>query len=335
VSIFKVSYLLVVLFQTVAEGNMGLLNRLIVTGIPAIDWEMTPEYTFGTFESWGGKERIRSKKERIYYFFIDAWDAEPRLCLMERGIKHARVVAEIAAPPEMIRRCVAEQGKVALFERTHPINEELKQWLIAHVIENEDDALVIPLDVLEEKTPGGTGLPGRDAVLDVRERRVLPSEPAEMSEEDVMVLVTLFGFAEQERNTQGHFAKVLVDNGDGLTVSDKVTGLMWQRGGIDIMSHRSMLKAVKRLNDEHFAGFSDWRLPSLAEALSLLEPEKGSHGQFIHTCFSSDQPFVFVDATRKPGGQWFVDFKQGRAFWSSGTIPGGFGRLCRQEKEVF
>ncbi len=26
---------------------------------------------------------------------------------------------------------------------------------------------------------------------------------------------------------------------------------------------------------------------------------------------------------------WFVDFKQGRAFWSSGTIPGGFGRLVR------
>lgn len=25
----------------------------------------------------------------------------------------------------------------------------------------------------------------------------------------------------------------------------------------------------------------------------------------------------------------FVDCKQGRAFWSSGSIPGAFGRLCR------
>lgn len=312
---------------------MGLLNTLFVTGIPAIDWEMTPEYTFGTFESWGGKERIRSKKERVYYFFIDAWDAEPKLCLMERGIKHARVVAEIAAPPEMIRRCVAEQGKVALFERTHPINEELKQWLLANVIENEDDALVIPWDVADAKVSEGTGLPGRHDAIAVPERRVLPCESAEMSEEEVTALVARFNFAEQERNPHGQFAKVLVDNGDGLTVTDRVTGLMWQRGGIDIMSHRSMLREVQRLNAEHYAGFSDWRLPSVAEALSLLEPDKGEYGLFVHPCFSGEQPFVFVDATRKPGGQWFVDFKQGRAFWSSGTIPGGFGRLCRQEKE--
>lgn len=31
---------------------MGLFNKLMISGIPAIDWEMTPEYTFGTYESW-------------------------------------------------------------------------------------------------------------------------------------------------------------------------------------------------------------------------------------------------------------------------------------------
>lgn len=314
---------------------MGLGNKMVIKGMPAIDWEMTPEYTFGTYESWGGKERVRSKKERVYYFFIDAWDEEPKLCLMERGIKHARVVAEIIAPPEMVRRCVSEQGKVALFERTHPINEELKQWLIANVMDNANDPRVVPLDVPADTTLLDTSLPGRGAELAVPVRISLPHESAEMSEEDIVALVSRFNFADQERNSQGYFAKVLVDNGDGLTVSDKVTGLMWQRGGLDIMSHRSMLRAVKHLNEEKFAGYSDWRLPSVAEALSLLEQEKLANDQYLHPCFSGEQPFVFVDATRKPGGQWFVDFKQGRAFWSSGTIPGGFGRLCRQEKEVF
>ncbi|MCL2340734.1 MAG: hypothetical protein FWC49_03405, partial [Proteobacteria bacterium] len=134
---------------------MGLFEKL--AQIPAIDWEMTPEYTFGTFESWGGRERVRSKNERVYYFFIDAWDEEPKLCLMERGIKHARVIAEILAPPEMVRRCVREQGKVALFERTHPINEELKQWLLANVVENEDDAKVVPLIESAQAPVDGTG----------------------------------------------------------------------------------------------------------------------------------------------------------------------------------
>ena len=60
-----------------------------------------------------------------------------------------------------------------------------------------------------------------------------------------------------------------------------------------------------------------------------MEPEKNSKGIYLHPGFSKEQPFIFVAAQRKPGGYWFVDYKQGRAFWSSGTIPGGFGRLVR------
>jgi hypothetical protein len=311
---------------------MGLFSKLINGNMPVIDWEMTPEYTFGTYESWGGVERVRSKNERVYYFFIDAWGDEPKLCLMERGIKHARVVAEILAPIDMIEQCVKEQGKVALFERTHPINEQLKKWLISHLIERDDDSKVIPLDVIEDSAVTATGLPGKDDSVTVEQYSELPDSPVEMSEEDVVALVGQYNFADQERNPQGNFKNVLVDNGDGLTVTDKATGLMWQRGGIDIMSSRSMRKAVVKLNALKFAGYSDWRLPTMAEALSLLEREKSADDQYLHRCFSDEQPFIFVEATRKPGGQWFVDFKQGRAYWSSGTIPGGFGRLCRKEK---
>lgn len=311
---------------------MGLFRKLAYTGIQDIDWEMTPEYTFGTFESWGGKERVRSKNERIYYFFIDAWDDEPKLFLMERGIKHARVVAEIQAPLEMLQQCVREQGKVALFERTHGINDVLKEWLIANVIDTDDDSRIRLLEVEAGEGFVATGLPGRDAGVSVAQPLILPHEPEEMSEEEVAALIARYDFSEQERNPQGRFRPVLVDNGDGLTVTDKVTGLMWQRAGIDIMSSRGMHREVERINGLGFAGHTDWRLPSMAEALSLLEPEKSVTGQYVHPCFSAEQPFVFVEATRKPGGYWFVDYKQGRVFWSSGTIPGGFGRLCRREK---
>ena len=83
---------------------MGLFTCLGLSSELAIDWQMNPEYSFGTFESWGGRERVRSETERIYYFFIDAWGDEPRLCLMERGVKHAKVVAEITAPAEMLKK---------------------------------------------------------------------------------------------------------------------------------------------------------------------------------------------------------------------------------------
>ena len=310
---------------------MGLFKKLGLAVSSTIDWEMTPEYTFGTFESWGGKERVRSAKERIYYFFIDNWGDTPRLCLMERGIKHARVVAEILAPTPMLQECVNRQGQGGLYEKSYAIDGNLQQWLLTYVIETEDESKIIPIPPEIEEGLRETGLPRRSEPLPSGNRVTLPREPEEMSEEDVSALAARASLFDSERNPGGNFVNTLVDNGDGLTVSDLATGLMWQREGLDIMSNRMLRQEVERLNSERFAGFADWRIPSMAEALSLMAPVKNSHGQHLHPCFSHRQPFIFVAASRKPGGYWFVDYKQGTAFWASGTIPGGFARLCRED----
>lgn len=307
---------------------MGLFTCLGLSSDLTIDWQMNPEYSFGTFESWGGRERVRSDTERIYYFFIDAWGDAPRLCLMERGVKHARVAAEITAPQEMLESCVAEQGKVALFERTFAINEEVQSWLRENVVECEGSSLVTALTEKPLDMYGDTGLPSAAEPVPELSSFSLPARSGEMSEEDVVALVKKYNFADHERNPQGNFSNHLVDNGDNLTVTDRVTGLMWQRGGMDIMSYRSMQKRIDQLNRDGFAGYNDWRIPTMDEALSLME-SNSLNGQFLHPCFSTQQPFIFVDCIRKPGGYWFVDFKHGRAFWASGTIPGGFGRFCR------
>jgi hypothetical protein len=313
---------------------MGLFNALNLKGNPTnVDWEMTPEYSFGTFESWGGRERVRSSNERIYYFFVDAWGETPKLCLMERGIKHARVVAEIQAPSEMMQRCVDKQGKVALFERTHAINTELKQWLKENILESDDTSKVVPVTEEEQRDPlGASGLPGSDEPLpeDLPTSLILPATSMELVEEEVDQFIKQYNFTDHKRNPDGLFRNYLLDNGDDLTVTDAVTGLMWQRDGIDIMSHRMLCKEIEKINTEGFAGHKDWRMPTLAEAMSLVEQELSRKNQFLHPAFSADQPFIMVDTTRRPGGQWFVDYKQGSAYWSSGTIPGGFGRLCRK-----
>ena len=110
---------------------------------------------------------------------------------------------------------------------------------------------------------------------------------------------------------------------------DQKTSLMWQRGGLDIGSIRAMQRGIGELNEQGLAGFCDWRLPTMEEAMSLMDPQKNQKGVYLSPVFSKEQPFIFVAAQRKPGGYWFVDYKQGRAFWASGTIPGGFGRLVR------
>ena len=88
---------------------------------------------------------MRNNKEYVYYFFVDNWGDEPKLCLMERAVKHARIMAEIKAPSEIIKQCVKEQGTSSNFEKSYAINEPIKEWLIDHVLDKPGDSqLVVP-----------------------------------------------------------------------------------------------------------------------------------------------------------------------------------------------
>ncbi len=313
---------------------MGMFQKLGIgdTVTPAIDWEMTPDLTFGTFESWGGRDQMRSRisgTERVYYFFVDNWDDEPKLCLMERGVKHARVVAEILAPGQMLRECVESRGTSSVFEKSYAINDEIKEWLKANVLQAEDSSAVIPL--YEEKNIEDMGLPlPLLSEANFTGKKVsLSSEHCFINDDEISDFIKRWNFYDGDYNPDGSFENFLVDPGDGRVVVDLRTGLMWQRAGLDITAVRSMKLKIEQLNKDGFAGFHDWRMPGMEEAMSLMDREMNSKGIHLNPCFSKEQPFIFVNAQRKPGGYWYVDYKHGRAFWSSGTIPGGFARLCR------
>jgi len=313
---------------------MGMFQKLKIGDdvTPEIDWQMTPEMSFGTFESWGGREYIRSKvseTERVYYFFVDNWGREPKLCLMERGVKHAEVIAQIMAPPELVKDCVEGQGTSSLFEKSYAINEQIKEWLIINILETDDVSRVIPIVKTVQIEDMGEALPSLENSRFSGEVTQLPVEESFLQQSEIPELMKKWNFFEAESNPDGYFTNHFADTGDGLTLVDEHTGLMWQREGIDITSVRTMLRIIEKVNKENFAGYSDWRMPSMEEAMSLMDPQQNEKGIYLQPCFSKEQPFIFVNARRKPGGYWFVDYKQGRAFWSSGTIPGGFARLCR------
>lgn len=308
---------------------MNIFEKLGIIGCRSIDWDITPDLTFTMFESWGSRFRVRSLDERFYYFFIDNWQEPAKLCLMERGVKFARVLAEVAAPQELIDRCVAAQGKAVGLDKSYAIDAALKQWLVDCVLE-ANDASKVTLVIKEVAVDDlSAGLPGCNDPRPELEKTVLESQPGVIAEEDLVNIVKRHNFFESKYNPQGGFANYLVDSGDGLTVLDLATGLMWQRGGFNLTALRTMQKNVSEVNQQAYAGYSDWRLPTMEEALSLLEPGRNEDGLHLHPCFSKEQPFIFLANTRQPGGFWFMDFNQGKVYWASGVNPGGFGRFCR------
>jgi hypothetical protein len=73
-------------------------------------------------------------------------------------------------------------------------------------------------------------------------------------------------FYGQDANYLGT-AAVYIDNGDG-TISDIITGLMWQKSVGDKVTYSEAVFAADTLS---IAGYEDWRLPSIKELYSLID----------------------------------------------------------------
>ena len=204
---------------------MGIFEKLGIAGNAqaTIDWDITPALTFTIFESWGSKERnIRTKSERYYYFYIDSWQEPAKLCLMERGIKHARVMAEIDAPQEMIQRCIAAQGEKAGLDKCYAVDKDLKQWLTDNILKGDGGGKIKPVTTIVETEELDTGLPMKGEALPALSPVLLPTEATTIQEDEVEGLIRKHGFFDSKYNPQGGFASYLVDNADGLTVTEKV-----------------------------------------------------------------------------------------------------------------
>ena len=75
--------------------------------------------------------------------------------------------------------------------------------------------------------------------------------------------------------------------GSDKVVIDNATGLMWHQGGSDDMEWNKAKEWVEDLNSDGYAGYNDWRLPTLEEAVSLLESNWDD--SYIDHVFSKEQ----------------------------------------------
>jgi hypothetical protein len=132
-----------------------------------------------------------------------------------------------------------------------------------------------------------------------------------------------YDFFDRSRNPRGSFFNSIVDNNDG-TVTDRATGLMWQQSGSSRLYNGRAKEYVKQLNRQRFAGYGDWRMPTVEELASLLV-RKRKNGAHIDPVFDRKQTLIWtIDRCESQSwswykGAWLVDFKNGKvseAYWS-------------------
>lgn len=135
----------------------------------------------------------------------------------------------------------------------------------------------------------------------------LRSLAAILSGDAIDAMLVSHGFYDKARNAGGRGVAHQYEQqaiGGRAIVLDHATGLMWQRGGSDTMTLDRTGRYIERLNTERFAGFGDWRLPTLEEAMSLVAPE--AHDRFhIDPVFTSGVNFIWT-ADRAADGRGLV-----------------------------
>ncbi len=94
-------------------------------------------------------------------------------------------------------------------------------------------------------------------------------------------------------------------------IIDHATRLMWQPSGSSTgISFEDALAFIAKLNENQFAGFSDWRLPTIDEAMSLVEPQV-IHGLHIEPIFSPHQASIWTADSKGDSAAWAVKYDSG------------------------
>lgn len=129
----------------------------------------------------------------------------------------------------------------------------------------------------------------------------------------------------------------------GEVVIDHATGLMWQKGGSDYsMSFSAAQDYIDDLNVQGFAGYDNWRLPTIPELMSLLEPEEQSNELYINPifesfnkdnhCWSWSADLRQKNGIFSQGSAWIINFNCGEV---SGNVLDGFtGNYVRAVRSV-
>ena len=147
----------------------------------------------------------------------------------------------------------------------------------------------------------------------------LRNSPKKLNDQELKTCVQKYNFFDKIYNAQGDFANDFIDNKDD-TITDRMTGLMWEKGGSKKpKTWYYVKKYIKKLNKKKFAGYNDWRLPTVEELYSLLESNQKNNlyidpvfvSKPVVTCWSIDKSKMTNSSPISQGRKLLIDYREG------------------------
>jgi hypothetical protein len=169
---------------------------------------------------------------------------------------------------------------------------------------------------------------------------IFRSAPKELSRDEVVEMLSKFNFFDSSKNETGSgfsnkYESTKIKN--AKVVIDHAAGLIWQQGGSNkALTYENAKKYVKKLNQKKIAGFDDWRLRTLEEGMSLMEPKRNNAGLHIDSNFDKTQRWIWT--SDKVAGKlhaWVVGFVYGscdRGDYCSFLLGNNYVRAVRSAK---
>lgn len=131
------------------------------------------------------------------------------------------------------------------------------------------------------------------------------------TKEDIEKMLKKYDFLNRFRNKTGNFINdfELITINSNKIVIDHATELMWhQSGSMEQMDLDKEWNWKIRLNQQMYAGYSDWRLPTVEEAASLLKWNNKNMDLFIDPIFDKQQKSIWTCDHYSADSVWCVNF---------------------------
>ena len=174
--------------------------------------------------------------------------------------------------------------------------------------------VVVPATMYEKAASGEIDRKEKSSVISETTFRSISTE--NVSGESIIAMLKDKGFYDRDWNSSasGFPNDYKLQNGSKI-VLDRASGLMWQQSGSDKdISFDEAKKYVATLNSDHYAGYNDWRLPTLEEAMSLMEPTEKSGGLHVNPVFDNMQRWIWTSDMNNTSLAWLINFVSGNCY---------------------